>query len=80
MANYSLILDTHFKPFTYAEMLAPIAAATEAHQNLEKEYGALEAEANLWDKIANEEPDSKAAAMYRRYIEDLHNRADILMR
>lgn len=80
MANYNLILDTHFKPFTYAEMLAPIAAATEAHQNLEKEYGALEAEANLWDKIASEEPDSKAAAMYRRYIEDLHNRADILMR
>ena len=39
MAGYNIVLDTKFKPFSYQEMLAPVAAATQAHQAVEEEYG-----------------------------------------
>lgn len=80
MANYSLILDTKFKPFSYQEMLAPVAASTQAHQALEEEYSELAAKANVWDKIANEQTDSKAYKMYKTYADDLSARADDLMK
>mgnify|MGYP006867373243 CR=1 FL=1 len=80
MANYSLILDTKFKPFSYQEMLAPVAASTQAHQALEEEYNELAAKANVWDKMANEQTDSKAYKMYKTYADDLSARADDLMR
>lgn len=80
MANYSLILDTKFKPFSYQEMLAPVAASTQAHQALEEEYNELAAKANVWDKMANEQTDSKAYKMYKAYADDLSARADDLMK
>lgn len=80
MANYSLILDTKFKPFSYQEMLAPVAASTQAHQALEEEYNELAAKANVWDKMANEQTDPKAYKMYKTYADDLSARADDLMK
>lgn len=80
MANYSLILDTKFKPFSYQEMLAPVAASTQAHQALEEEYNELAAKANVWDRLANEQTDSKAYKMYKTYADDLSARADDLMK
>lgn len=80
MANYSLILDTKFKPFSYAEMLAPVAAATQAHQALEEEYGNLTTKANVWENMANEQTDPYAYKMYKTYSDDLEARAEQLMR
>lgn len=80
MANYSLILDTKFKPFSYAEMLAPVAAATQAHQAIEEEYGNLAAKANVWEEMANEQTDPYAYKMYKTYSDDLEARAEQLMR
>ena len=80
MANYSLILDTKFKPFSYAEMLAPVAAATQAHQAIEEEYGNLATKANVWEKMANEQTDPYAYRMYKAYSDDLNARAEQLMR
>lgn len=80
MANYSLILDTKFKPFSYAEMLAPVAAATQAHQAIEEEYGNLAAKASVWDRMANEQTDPYAYKMYKTYSDDLEARAEQLMK
>lgn len=80
MANYSLVLDTKFKPFSYAEMLAPVAAATQAHQALEEEYGNLSAKADVWENMANEQSDPLAYKMYKGYSDDLRDRADTLLR
>lgn len=80
MANYSLILDTKFKPFSYAEMLAPVAAATQAHQAIEEEYGNLATKANVWEEMANEQTDPYAYKMYKTYSDDLEARAEQLMR
>lgn len=80
MANYSLILDTKFKPFSYAEMLAPVAAATQAHQALEEEYANLATKANVWEEMANEQADPYAYKMYKTYSDDLEARAEQLMK
>jgi hypothetical protein len=75
MANYSLVIDSHFKPFSYAEMLAPVQAATQAHQELESAYSELETKANIWDKMASETTDPKAHSIYQKYADDLQEQA-----
>lgn len=78
MANYSLIINSKFKPFSYAEMLAPVQAATQAHQELESAYSELETKANIWDKMASETSDPKAHSIYKKYSDDLNEQASEL--
>lgn len=75
MANYSLTINSRFKPFSYAEMLAPVQAATQAHQELESAYSELETKANIWDKLASETSDPKAHSIYQKYADDLNEQA-----
>ena len=78
MPNYSLVIDSKFKPFSYAELLAPVQAATQAHQEVETAYADLAAKANVWDQMANEETDPVAHQTYLNYAEDLQAKADRL--
>ena len=80
MANYNLVLDTKFKPFSYSEMLAPVLAATQAHQALEEEYGDLAQKASVFDGLANEQTDPYAYKMYKTFANDLEERAEQLMK
>lgn len=80
MASYNLTLDTKFQPFSYVAMLAPVLAATQAHQAIEEEYGSLAAKASVWDKMANEQTDPEAYRIYKTYSDDLEARAKQLMR
>lgn len=80
MPNYSLVLDTKFKPFSYQEMLTPVMAATQAHQALEAEYGDLTTKASVWERMANEQTDPYAYKMYKTYSEDLEGMAEQLAR
>lgn len=79
MANYSLILNAPFKPFSYQEMVTPILAATQAHQAIEEDYANLATKANVWEEMANEQTDPYAYKMYKTYSEDLASKADQLM-
>ena len=47
---------------------------------MEEEYSELAAKANVWDRLANEQTDSKAYKMYKTYADDLSARADDLMK
>lgn len=80
MANYSLVINSQFKPFSYQEMLAPTLMATQAHQELENQYGELATKASIWDKLANEQTDSKAYRMYKTYSDELKDKASKLAR
>lgn len=79
MANYSLVINSQFKPFSYQEMLAPVLMATEAHQALEDAYGELSTKASVWENMANEQTDPKAYRQYKKYADDLKHQADILV-
>lgn len=80
MSNYSLVINSRFNPFTYQEMLAPTLMATQAHQELENQYGELATKASVWEKLANEQTDSYAYKMYKTYANDLEEQAGQLAR
>ena len=80
MPNYSLVINSQFKPFSYQEMLAPTLMATQAHQELENQYGELAAKANVWEEMANEQTDPYAYKMYKTYANDLEEQAGQLAR
>lgn len=75
MPNYSLVIGSKFRPLSYQEMLAPVLQQTQAQQEIEQTYAALNVEADKWKKIALEEPNSKAAAQYLKYSDDLKENA-----
>lgn len=79
MPNYSLILDTKFKPFSYQEMLAPVAAATQAHQAVESDLANLKAMAGIWEKLADNAQDRDVYRQYRQYYDDVSSQIDKLM-
>lgn len=78
MANYSLVINSKFRPFEYQELLAPALMATQAHQAVEEAYADLSTKASIWDKMANEATDPKAHAMYKKYADDLQSYSDQL--
>ena len=78
MANYSLVINSKFRPFEYQELLAPVLMATQAHQAVEEAYADLSTKASIWDKMANEATDPKAHAMYKKYADDLQSYSDQL--
>ena len=78
-ANY-IVINSKFKPFSYAEMLQPVQMATLAHQEVENEYADLATKANVWDGMANEQTDHYAYKMYKTYSNDLEEQAGQLAR
>lgn len=80
MANYTLIANSQFKPFTYQDFLAPALMATQAHQELENQYSELSTKANVWENLANEQTDPNAYKMYKTYADDLNTQAEQLAR
>lgn len=76
MANYSLVIDSRFRPFEYSELMAPLLQATQAHQVLEDAYGEIEKEASALDRKT--EGSEKLNRIYKKYISDLQNASDVL--
>ena len=76
MANYSLIINSKFKPFSFQELLQPALMATQAHQQLEDAYGELDTKASIWDNLT--EGSTKAKAQYQRFANDLAKEAEQL--
>lgn len=77
MANY-ITINSKFKPFSYAEMLAPVQASTEAHQAVENEYADLATKSSVWEELANEQSDPYAYSLYKSYSKDLEEQANLL--
>lgn len=80
MANYSLVVNSVFKPYSYQELLAPVQMATQAHQDLENQYSELSTKASVWENLANEQTDPYAYNMYKTYANELEMQAEQLAR
>lgn len=78
MANFSFVSGAKFRPFSYSEMLAPLQQATTAQMQIEDAYGELGTKADVFDKMANEQTDPQAYAMYKQYSNDLAKQAESL--
>lgn len=78
MANYSLIINSKFRPFEFEEMLKPVMIAEQAHREVEDAYTDLITKTNIWDKLTNAATDKKAHSLYSAYSKALEQEADRL--
>lgn len=78
MANYNLVVNSTFKPFTYEDYIKPYEAYGKAYREVEDALSELDTKASVWEGMANKETDPEAYATYSKYAEDLRNQADIL--
>lgn len=70
--------NARFNPYTFDEMLKPLAMAADAYNTVQSGIEELGAKADLMKMYANEVPDSKTANMYNSYAKDLEKQADTL--
>ena len=78
MANYSFISNAKFRPFSYQEMLQPLQAYTQEYNTIQEGMGELGTKADVFDKMANEQTDPQAYAIYKQYSNDLAAQAESL--
>ena len=78
MANYNLVVNSTFKPFTYEDYIKPYEAYGKAYREVEDALSELDTKASVWEGMANKETDPEAYATYSKYAEDLRNQADML--
>ena len=78
MANYDLVVTSKFQPFSFERYIQPYQMYGEASKEVENTLGELAAKANIWEGMVNEQTDRDAYEMYKKYLDDLKNQADIL--
>lgn len=78
MANYNLVVNSTFTPFTYEQYLAPFKEYKEAYQNMEDKISALQEQADTLEILANNEQDRNVYNQYKAYSEQLHSMANDL--
>lgn len=80
MANYRLVSNATFRPFSFEEYVKPYQMYGEAYREIESNIVDLEEKAGKWDKLANEQTDPKTHATYKAYADELRAEADQLSR
>lgn len=79
MANYSLVSDASFKPFSMQEMLVPFSAYKDAFEKSEEQYDQLSQGADKFKYLSETLPEgSKARQVYEGYANDLRTQAEDL--
>lgn len=78
MANYSFVSNAKFRPFSYQEMLQPLQAYTQEYNTIQESIGELGTKADVFERMANEQTDPQAYAMYKQYSNDLAAQAESL--
>ena len=78
MANIVLTNAARFSPYTFDEMLKPLAMATQEYNAIEEGIAELGTKADLMRMYASEEPDSDWAKRYNEYAKELDKQASSL--
>ena len=80
MANYELVVNSKFQPFSFERYIQPYQMYGAAYKELENQYGELATKASVWEEMANEQTDPYAYKMYKTYANDLEEKAGQLAR
>lgn len=78
MANYSLVVDSKFTPFTLEESLKPALLATEMHYDLEDKYNTLADTASGIEGLINPALDAELYERTKQYADDLNTQVELL--
>lgn len=80
MANYSLVINSEFQPFSFERYIRPYQIYGQEYKAQEEALSELATKANIWEEMANEQTDPYAYKMYKTYANDLENQAGQLER
>lgn len=78
MPNFSFVSNAKFRPFNYNELIQPLQAYTQEYNTIQEGMGELGAKAGIFEKMANEQTDPQAYAIYKQYSNDLAKQAESL--
>lgn len=78
MPNYSLVIDSRFSPFTFAELAAPWQMYGETYKEQEAALADLDTKASVWENMVNKETDPELYQQYKNYADELTSQADVL--
>lgn len=75
--NYSFVIDSSFRPFSFQEMLAPLAIYKDASEKAEEAYTELKTKAGDFAYLSQTLPEgSRAREIYEGYANDLNAQAE----
>lgn len=77
--NYSLVINSQFKPYELSELIPLYQANTQAQSAAEEQAVALQSQADMYKNEALKNPNSRAAQIYNNYANDLQKQADDLL-
>lgn len=80
MPNFSFVSNAKFRPFNYNELIQPLQAYTQEYNTIQEGMGELGAKAGIFERMANEQTDPQAYAIYKQYSNDLAKQAGSLAR
>lgn len=82
MANYSLVVNSTFQPFSYQELAAPVLEMSNYHERLAEEYDRLSSQADILEAMGSNDRDRKSGtySRYKAYSDNLRKAADDLYR
>ena len=82
MANYGLVVNSTFQPFSYQELAAPLDRQEAYHEKLAEEYDKLSSQADVLEAMGANDRDknSSSYSRYKAYSDNLRKEADNLYR
>lgn len=80
MANFSLVVNSKFNPFSFERYIQPYQIYGQAYREVENALNELDTKASVWEEMANEQTDPYAYKMYKTYANDLEKQAGQLAR
>ena len=78
MPNFNYTAGASFRPYTFDEMLKPLAMYTEEYNAIQEGIGELDTKAAVWDNLANQQTDKRTYERYKSYADQLSAQADAL--
>lgn len=76
MANYNLVIDSRFNPFSFEELIKPFQIYGEAYREQQNTLSELATQANVWNELADEQSDPYAYGLYKSFSDDLERQAE----
>lgn len=78
MANYSIVVNSQFKPFSFERYLQPLQLYGQAYREQEDALAELSTQAATVEAMANEQTDPESYKAYQDYADALKKQADAL--
>lgn len=76
MANYSLVINSKFQPFSFERYIQPLQMYGAAFREQQDALSELDTKASVWENLANEQTDPETYKQYKAFADALHSQAE----